>query len=451
MSVMLRPGTTIGDRYVIDGAIARGGMADVYRATDRAMGRSVALKALRSGAADVRRFESEMRLLAMLKHPNLVRLLDAGHEAGVPYLVLELIDGETLARRLERGPLAPAAAARVGRDIADALTYVHGRDVVHRDIKPSNILLAEDGRALLSDLGAARVSDASRLTASGTAIGTAAYLAPEQAGGTDVGSPADIYALGLVLIEALTGGPAFAGTPAELLAQRLSSEPEIPASIPEPWPRLLATMTRRNPAARPKALTVGRYLEASRRSSAGGDAIPLDPTVVAREHARDEAETAELTLPMAADDRTRRLPPGRPTPPPSDEPAIRFALWSLVAVAALLVVGLMLAFDTGADDQGDAAGDASPPTTTTIVQPSTTAVTLGTTAPSPTEPVQAEPAVGSQADVCAALGDRKQALDAAKQQVEETYRQDRETRERLKAEIDAEKQAINTQRQNQDC
>jgi eukaryotic-like serine/threonine-protein kinase len=134
---------------------------------------------------DARRFDAETQLLARLDHRNLVRLLGSGQRPGGPYLVLELVDGPSLAERVARGPLAVDDVRRWGEDIARALAYVHAQGVIHRDVKPSNILLPPDGRALLGDFGIARIADGTRLTEPESTIGTAAYLAPEQLSSTE--------------------------------------------------------------------------------------------------------------------------------------------------------------------------------------------------------------------------------------------------------------------------
>ena len=204
-------------RYDFREHLGSGGMADVYRARDAELGRDVAVKVFRADddtVADLQRREREIRLLSRLNHPGLIGIHDAGvlmHE-GVArrYVVMEYVEGRSLAHRLARGPMKPRQVADLGAQMADALSYVHGHGIVHRDVKPENILVAEVPTlgytlmAKLADFGVAQFADGSRLTGDGAIMGTAAYISPEQARGEEVGTPSDVYSLGLVLLEAMT-------------------------------------------------------------------------------------------------------------------------------------------------------------------------------------------------------------------------------------------------------
>ncbi|KQM40267.1 serine/threonine-protein kinase [Microbacterium sp. Leaf203] len=250
-------------RYRLGRLLGRGGYARVYEAVDTALERTLALKIIDGDGADpsdVARVRSEIRLLASLSHPSLVTLYDAKLDAQPAYLAMELISGPTLTDRIARGPLPGPEVARVGREIAEAFAVIHGRGIVHRDVKPSNILIrpaahtGETPRATLADFGIASLVGATRVTRADTVIGTAAYLSPEQARGMPAAPASDVYALGLVLLEALTGSRPFGSrTPHEALAARLVSPPEIPAQIPTAWREVLETMTAIEPSERPDA------------------------------------------------------------------------------------------------------------------------------------------------------------------------------------------------------
>lgn len=270
----------LGGRYELGPLLGRGGMADVFRAEDRTLRRAVAVKVLREAAGDASdraRFVGEARTLAGLSHSGLVTVLDAGFgvtdlpasdaPAGDdrPFLVMELVDGRTLGRVVQdwgRGlPLEDVGS--VGAQVAEALAYVHRNGVVHRDVKPGNILLGPRTRVRLADFGIARlVEDSAGHTRTGHVIGTAAYLAPEQVTGDQVSGATDVYSLGLVLLEALTGRREFPGAGTEAAVARLHRDPEVPESLPEEWRELLARMMARDPAERPAADEVAEPLRA---------------------------------------------------------------------------------------------------------------------------------------------------------------------------------------------
>ncbi|WP_433862010.1 serine/threonine-protein kinase [Streptomyces sp. L7] len=258
----------IARRYHLLQRIGSGGMAEVYRAHDELLGRDVALKVFRrefASADDLRRQKGEVRILANLSHPSLVTLFDTtSDEEGRGVLVLEFVDGTDAGARLKAGPLPSPAVAALGADVARALAYIHGRGVVHRDIAPANILLpsatASGVHAKLTDLGIARLIDDARITSTGFVIGTASYLSPEQAAGRPVGPPSDVYSLGLVLLECLTGTREFPGSGVESAVARLSRDPEVPETLDPEWRRLIRSMVAREPDHRPTAAAVADQL-----------------------------------------------------------------------------------------------------------------------------------------------------------------------------------------------
>jgi eukaryotic-like serine/threonine-protein kinase len=236
---------TIGDRYRLGPVIGRGGMATIHQATDLRLDRDVAVKLLRpeiARDADLSgRFRREALASTVLRHPNIVACLDTGTEGDQPYLVMDLVDGEDLAARLKRsGRLAPWQAARIGLDVARALGVAHVRGIVHRDVKPGNILLAADGRAMVTDFGIARLAVDAEAARPGTTLGSVHYFSPEQARGATTTPASDVYCLGLVLFEALTGTRAFTGDTSDAIAlARIGApapspravRPEIPADL----------------------------------------------------------------------------------------------------------------------------------------------------------------------------------------------------------------------------
>lgn len=268
-------GAVIDNRYVVGSLLGSGGMAEVYRAYDRSTTSSVAIKVF-SGAGlpdDELRLQREAAMLSSLECPGLIPVYASGAVSRRPYFVMREITGGTLRQRM-REPLPPRFVARIGGQVAFTLDHVHAMGVVHRDVKPSNILLDDtEKQAYLADFGLALVAEVTRVTTSGVLVGTAGYLSPEQVRGADVGPAADVYSLGLVLLECLTGRPEYPGGDAEAALARLARAPRIPVDLPLAWVSLLSAMTDMDPARRPTAAQCARSLSAAHEASRGLPAL----------------------------------------------------------------------------------------------------------------------------------------------------------------------------------
>ncbi|MGI5506805.1 serine/threonine-protein kinase [Lentzea sp. CA-135723] len=293
-------GEVVDGRYVIGSLLGSGGMAEVYRAYDRSSESSVAVKIFTGPGLpdDELRLQREASMLASLDCPGIIPVYASGSVSRRPYYVMREIPGGTLRQRM-REPLPPRFVALIGGQIAAVLDHVHGLGVVHRDIKPSNILIDdEEKQAYLADFGLALVAEVTRVTTSGVLVGTAGYLSPEQVRGTDVGPAADVYSLGLVLLECLTGRNEYPGGDAEAALARLARAPRIPVDLPLAWSSLLSAMTDMDPAARPSAAQCARSLDAAFEASRGLPALLVDSPV---------AEPAVVVVPEPRSRRGKRL------------------------------------------------------------------------------------------------------------------------------------------------
>ncbi|SED63366.1 Serine/threonine protein kinase [Streptomyces sp. 2131.1] len=351
----------LSGRYRLDELLGSGGAADVYRGLDLRMRRPVAVKVFRPDAClDAEEsWRSEAEILARLHHPGLVTAFDAGHHDGRAFLVMQLVEGTTLKSRIARGPLTPDATAALGAGLAQALAHAHEAGIVHRDVKPSNILLDAERRPYLVDFGISRPLDATTRTATDTLVGTAAYLSPEQVLGRPVGRPADIYALGLVLLECLTGRIEYGGGPVEAAIARLHRQPALPAEAPEPFRALLRRMTDQDDHARPTARDCARALTA-----------PADTTPTVTAPATTE-RLAAVPEPPGAVDRAHAEPPrGRDDDAPGTPRRGRTVMAgggaALAAVAAVVLA---------------VTGSSAPPDTERTAPPASTAPAESTRAP----------------------------------------------------------------------
>ena len=337
----------LADRYRLGEVLGTGGVAQVRRARDVLLARDVAVKLFQPGAdlADARRIDNEICALAGLSHPGLVTVYDADPGGETPYVVLELIEGRTLRDRVNDGPMAVEDVRRLGAALADALAHVHERGFVHRDVKPSNILLDDDDRPRLADFGLVRIMGDAGVTRTGLVVGTAAYLSPEQVRNEEVSAAADVYALGLVLLECLTGRRVYEGAEVEAAVARLHRPPELPDDLPFDLVRLLSRMTS---------------LSAARRPSA--------------------RECAEALLTPAAD------PPTLVVEPPRRRPR------GLLAAASIVV--LISAIGTGISAWNSATSTGSePPETTAPTAPASTAPRTAEITPTPVAVQPTAPAV----------------------------------------------------------
>ena len=306
-------GALLGERYRLDQLIGRGGMAAVWSATDTLLARRVAIKRLHAGLlADeehAERFRREAVLVARLSHPNLVHLLDRGEDRDGPYLVMELVEGENLKTRVRReGALDPEEAARICGQVGRALAYAHGQGVVHRDIKAQNVLLTAEGEVKLADFGIARLMEADEgegLTRTDMLLGSADYLSPEQADGRPVDARTDVYSLGILLYECLTGVLPFTGEGFVAVAMKQCSEPLPDPRVRQPGvPGWLAGCALRAAAKDPAA----RYPDAARMVAAlhdrveGTAVMPAVTVPLRTSGGPDEGDTARRRRP-----RRRRL------------------------------------------------------------------------------------------------------------------------------------------------
>jgi eukaryotic-like serine/threonine-protein kinase len=347
-------------RYRLDERLGSGAVAEVFRAQDERLARPVAVKLFRGDAAEeLQRHEAEMRTLARLDHPSLVTVYDAGDDAGQPYLVMQLVEGDTLAGELGRGALGPQRAATYGAALADALAYVHEQGFVHRDVKPANVLIAGDGRVHLADFGIARLVDSAHVTRTGDVLGTPAYFAPEQVSGGAVGPAADVYALGLMLLECLTGRRPFEGTAMEVAMARVNRDPEVPATVPARWRDLLRAMTARDAAHR---ITAAQAADALRRLAAGED---IDRTVVMAAAATPTPDATSVLPPTAV---VSQQVPGYQEPPVGVSSRRRGPNTVLIA-ALLLVVVAAVAIGIALARQNNGSGSTVQPGHPTLQQP----------------------------------------------------------------------------------
>jgi hypothetical protein len=392
-------GRILDGRYQLGSLLGAGGMARVYVATDRVLERQVAVKVLSpSDAQDpvfVERFRREARAAARLSHPNIVAVFDSGSDADQPYLVMEYVPGQSLAQLLARqGRLAPRRAVELAIQVCAALAAAHAQGLVHRDIKPANVLVSPDGQVQVSDFGIVKAAAATTLTGTGTVLGTAAYLSPEQAQGGPVDARSDLYGLGCVLYELLCGSPPFGSgadrSPVAVATRHVSEPPEPPsARNPQVDPALEAvvlTALAKDPAQRYQSAV---ELQHALERVLAGDAAPALPTEPLLEPLGRTGTTPTAIGPAAGDDGRG---PGWPR-------------WALLVAGTALGIALVVAvlWPDGGDTPArlpEAGSGASPATS------APSSATAGSTAtPAPSAP-----------GVPAALANLTAVIGAARQQ-----------------------------------
>jgi eukaryotic-like serine/threonine-protein kinase len=254
---MLSPGTILGGRYRLDERIAGGGMGDVWRGTDEVLGRTVAVKVLLPALLEepgfAERFRGEARTMATINHPGVVDIYDYGNENGTAFLIMEYIEGDALSRTLARvGRLTPGRTMALVAQAADALHAAHAKGIVHRDVKPGNLLVRPNGTLVLTDFGIARSAGAAQLTQAGSVLGTASYISPEQAAGQAATPLSDVYALGIVAYQCLSGRRPFEGdNPLEIAMKHVRDQPPpLPPDIPAPARQIVERAMAKDPGAR---------------------------------------------------------------------------------------------------------------------------------------------------------------------------------------------------------
>ena len=384
-------GGLLNGRYELHEALGTGGMATVWRGVDRVLARPVAVKVLNEGLAEdslfAERFAREARHAAMLLHPAIVTVFDSGEdETGAPYLVMELVDGRTLAELLTETPRLPVdRAIAIASTVCDALQVAHAAGLVHRDIKPGNIMVGDDGQVKVVDFGIAKAgNDEAQLTSAGSVLGTASYLAPEQATASEVDARADLYALGCVLTEMLTGQPPFTGaTPVEVAWKHVSERPApLSALRPDITPALDAAVLRlleKEPGRRPAdAATARAELQAAGR----GAATSWLPQV-------DEPDALNRTMampPLAAPQHEWMSGPGpMTTTPPAPRRRRRTVL---IAAAVAVVAACVVAAVAAQSGPSTPTADPTPSThaTAPAVAPSSDTPTPSPSATHPSGP-----------------------------------------------------------------
>ena len=352
-------GTLVG-RYALKGLVGQGGMADVELAQDMVLDRQIAVKILHARYADdpsfLARFRREAQAAASLNHPNIVAVYDTGEEDGRPFIVMEYVAGQSLRELLRREQVLPARAAEMVSDAALGLHYAHERGLVHRDVKPANILLTDDGQVKVADFGIARAVSSQSVTQTAAVFGTAAYVAPEQAQGENVDRRTDIYALGCVLYELLTGRQPFAADSAVALAYKHVSEPPTPPSRinPDISPQLESVVLKAMAKTPVDRYQTARDLSIDLSRAVQGMAVNAPPAAAyATTRLAPPVTDATMVQPSAAPTRREFFEETYEEEPPPRRSGSRAGPWvlGLLILAILAVTGYLLISLTGGEEQ----------------------------------------------------------------------------------------------------
>jgi len=370
--------------YQITAPLGEGGMAAVYKAYQPSMERYVAIKVLPRQMANshefTARFEREAKLLAQLQHPHILPVFDYGESEGYTYIVMPFVQSGTLADLMMKGRISLPETRRIMTQLGDALAYAHTRGMIHRDIKPSNVLIDERGNCLLTDFGLARMADASaKITSSGAIMGTPAYMAPEQGQGTSIDHRSDLYALGVIFYELVTGRvPYTAETPIAIVFKHISdplpSARKINPELGEAIELVLFKVLAKNPN--------DRYQNAEDFVRAIQAAIPEKPAEQPSNTVQKESATQVSQSPTST--------PVTPTPETPTKSPAKFPVW-IPAITGLIVFGAIVLFAFRFREQQRTVSTAPQATNTPILAVAPTS----TTAPPPTEHPTAEPSAGT--------------------------------------------------------